>query len=59
MQDILKFIHANKIEVLVRQGSPNTYAEVLKEIKSAEIFNIIVNTKPEHLRYFLRAVCPI
>ncbi|GAB6033600.1 hypothetical protein CHUAL_013605 [Chamberlinius hualienensis] len=48
---------AKKIkDVLVRQGSPATFREILKEAKIKDFSNIIVDTKPEHMGNFLRAI---
>lgn len=44
------------MEFLIRQGTPVNYRQLLKEIKHKEIFNIIVDTKPENMNYFLRGV---
>ena len=44
------------IEVHLRQADPESYRSVLKEIKSKEIRNMIVDTRPEHMHHFLRGV---
>lgn len=44
------------IEISLRQADPNSYRQVLSEMKSKEIQNLIVDTKPEHMHHFLRMV---
>jgi len=44
------------VEVHLRQADPESYRSVLKEIKSKEIRNMIVDTRPEHMHHFLRGV---
>ena len=43
-------------EVHLRQADPESYRSVLKEIKSKEIQNMVVDTRPEHMHLFLRGV---
>ncbi|XP_025261836.1 glutamate receptor ionotropic, kainate 2 isoform X4 [Camponotus floridanus] len=44
------------IEINLRQADPNSYRQVLSEMKSKEIQNLIVDTKPEHMHHFLRMI---
>lgn len=44
------------LEVIVRQADPQTYSSVLNEIKNKEIYNLIVDTNPEHINELLRGV---
>jgi len=44
------------MEVHIRQGTVNTYRQVLREIKQRDINNIIVDTRTEHVHIFFRAV---
>ncbi|XP_049948213.1 glutamate receptor ionotropic, kainate 1 [Schistocerca serialis cubense] len=44
------------VEIHLRQADPDTYRSVLKEIKSKEIHNLVVDTKPEHMHHFLRGI---
>lgn len=44
------------IEVNLRQADPDSYRQVLSEMKSKEIRNLIVDTRPEHMHHFLRMV---
>ena len=38
------------------QTQPSNYRKVLREIKSKEIFNIIVDTSKEHIHLFFRTL---
>ncbi|CAL1678143.1 unnamed protein product [Lasius platythorax] len=44
------------IEISLRQADPNSYRQVLSEMKSKEFQNLIVDTKPEHMHHFLRMI---
>ncbi|PSN32521.1 Glutamate receptor ionotropic, partial [Blattella germanica] len=44
------------VEVHLRQADPESYRAVLKEIKSKEIHNLVVDTRPEHMHLFLRGI---
>ncbi|XP_067008296.2 glutamate receptor ionotropic, kainate 2 [Anabrus simplex] len=44
------------MEIHLRQADPDTYRAVLKEIKSKEIYNLVVDTRPEHMHLFLRGI---
>ncbi len=46
-------------ELYIRQATPETYRQVLKEIRQKEIFKIIVDTNPNYINRFLRAVSGI
>lgn len=56
LQDLIRAPSDVDIEIVIRQGSPQTFRRVLKEVKSREIFNLIVDTKAESMAAFLRAV---
>lgn len=43
----------------MRQVESRTYASVLADIKNREIYNLIVDTKVEHLQQFLRGILQI
>ena len=43
-------------EIYVRQAGPDTYRQVLKEIKQKEIYNMLIDTKPEHMHHLLRGI---
>lgn len=42
----------------MRQASPDTYKEVLKEVKANEFYNLVIDTKPENMNFFLKGVRP-
>ncbi|KAK3923821.1 Glutamate receptor ionotropic, kainate 1 [Frankliniella fusca] len=44
------------MELYVRQADPASYRTVLKDIKAKEIYNLIVDTRADTMRYFLREV---
>lgn len=46
------------MEVYLRQTDLDSYGQVLSEIKSKEIRNLIVDTKAENMHHFLRMVNP-
>ncbi|KAL7644527.1 UNVERIFIED_CONTAM: hypothetical protein RMT77_005359 [Armadillidium vulgare] len=56
LQELVKSPANEYMEFLIRQGTPSTYREILKEFKDKEIFNIIVDTKPDNMNYFLRGI---
>ena len=47
-------LSSRRSEIFPREVTPNTYRDVLKEIKKRRIFNIIVDIK--HLPIFFRMV---
>lgn len=55
-QELMKATPISKAEMYIRQVSPNTYREVLKEIRQKEIYKLIVDTNPAHMNQFFRAV---
>ncbi|KAJ9579736.1 hypothetical protein L9F63_004662, partial [Diploptera punctata] len=56
LQDLVKVPPAMRTEMYIRQASPGTYRQVLKEIRQKEIFKLIVDTNPKHMYQFLRAI---
>ncbi|XP_064104775.1 glutamate receptor ionotropic, kainate 2-like [Macrobrachium nipponense] len=56
LQELVKSPPKEHMEFLIRQGSPENYRDLLKEIKQKEIYNIIVDTKPENMNHFLRGI---
>jgi ionotropic kainate glutamate receptor 2 len=59
LQDLVRSPPTSKMEVHIRQGTVNTYRQVLREIKQRDINNIIVDTRTEHVHIFFRAVSHI
>lgn len=57
MKDFMKTVPDRKtVEVYLRHATPDTYRSVLNEIKNMEIYNMLVDTKSEHVDHFLRGV---
>lgn len=44
------------LEIHLRQADPESYRAVLKEIKTKEIHNIIIDTKSTNMPHFLKGV---
>lgn len=55
-QEFMKTTSASSFEMYIRQASPTTYRQVLREIRQKEIFKIIVDTNPANIYFFFRAV---
>lgn len=47
---------SREMEIHLRQADPDSYRGVLKEIKTKEIHNLVIDTKPSNMHHFLRAV---
>jgi hypothetical protein len=56
LQDMIRAPTAKPMEVLLRQASPDTYKDVLKEVKAKEFYNLVIDTKPENMNFFLKGV---
>ncbi|XP_050735254.1 glutamate receptor ionotropic, kainate 2-like isoform X1 [Eriocheir sinensis] len=56
LQELVKSPPREHMEFMIRQGTPENYRDLLKEVKQKEIFNIIVDTKPENMNHFLRGI---
>lgn len=57
MKDFMKTVPKRKtVDVYLRHATPETYRSVLNEIKNMEIYNMLVDTKSEHVNHFLRGV---
>ncbi|XP_011169100.1 glutamate receptor ionotropic, kainate 2 isoform X2 [Solenopsis invicta] len=56
LREIVRSPRIHNIEIDLRQADPDSYRQVLSEIKSKEIQNIIVDTKPEHMHHFLQMI---
>ncbi|KYN43753.1 Glutamate receptor, ionotropic kainate 2 [Trachymyrmex septentrionalis] len=56
LRELVKSPKIRGIEVSLRQADPNSYRQVLSEMKSKEFRNIIVDTKSEHMHHFLRMI---
>ena len=56
LQDLIRAPTAKPMEVLLRQASPSTYKDVLKEVKAKEFYNLVIDTKAENMNFFLKGV---
>lgn len=60
MKDFMKTVPEKKtVDVYLRHATPDTYRSVLNEIKNMEIYNMLVDTKSEHVDHFLRGVSKV
>lgn len=59
LRELVKSRKSQDMEVYVRQTDPNSYRQVLTEIKAKEIRNLIVDTQPENMHHFLRMVTTV
>ncbi|XP_034937013.1 glutamate receptor ionotropic, kainate 2-like isoform X2 [Chelonus insularis] len=56
LRELVRSPKTREIDVYLRQTDPNSYRQVLAEIKTKEIRNFLVDTKPEHMHLFLRMI---
>ncbi|XP_011330543.1 glutamate receptor ionotropic, kainate 2 isoform X2 [Ooceraea biroi] len=56
LRELVRSPKIRDIEVNLRQADPDSYRQVLSEMKSKEIRNLIVDTRPEHMHHFLRMI---
>ncbi|XP_063879172.1 glutamate receptor ionotropic, kainate 2-like isoform X3 [Scylla paramamosain] len=56
LQELVKSPPREHMEFMIRQGTPENYRDLLKEVKQKEIYNVIVDTKPENMNHFLRGI---
>ncbi|XP_020292525.1 glutamate receptor ionotropic, kainate 2-like isoform X4 [Pseudomyrmex gracilis] len=56
LRELVRSPKIRDIEVNVRQADPDSYRQVLSEMKSREIRNLIVDTRPENMHHFLRVI---
>lgn len=56
LQEIIRSPPDKSIEIYIRQGHPENYRDILKEVKYKEIFSVIVDTLPENMHLFLRCL---
>lgn len=56
LRELVRSPGSRDVEVHLRQADPESYRDVLKEIKTKEIHNLVVDTRPEHMHHFLRGV---
>ncbi|XP_024938377.1 glutamate receptor ionotropic, kainate 2 isoform X3 [Cephus cinctus] len=56
LRELVRSPRTRDIEVHLRQADPDSYRQVLSEIKMKEIRNLIVDTKTKHMHHFLRTI---
>jgi hypothetical protein len=56
LQDLVKVPPTVRTEMYIRQATPGTYRQVLREIRQKEIYKLIVDTNPRNMQQFFRAV---
>ncbi|CAL4124820.1 unnamed protein product, partial [Meganyctiphanes norvegica] len=56
LQEIIRAPPSKNIEMYIRQGHPENYRDILKEVKHKEIYSIIVDTVPANMHVFLRCL---
>lgn len=55
-QELMRTTATSKAEMYIRQATPETYRQVLKEIRQKEIYKLIVDTNPSHINAFFRGI---
>ncbi|XP_066598064.1 glutamate receptor ionotropic, kainate 2-like isoform X4 [Prorops nasuta] len=56
LRELVKMPKSRNIEIQLRQADPDSYGQVLSEMKAKEFRNLIIDTKPEHMHHFLRMI---
>ncbi|GLV33810.1 uncharacterized protein CBL_11303 [Carabus blaptoides fortunei] len=56
LRELVRSPQNRDMEIHLRQADPDSYRGVLKEIKSKEIHNLVIDTKPINMQHFLRAI---
>ncbi|XP_024084773.1 glutamate receptor ionotropic, kainate 2-like [Cimex lectularius] len=56
LRELVRSPEDRDVEVHLRQADPSNYRAVLKEVKSKEIHNLLVDARPENIRSFLKKV---
>ncbi|XP_015191011.1 PREDICTED: glutamate receptor ionotropic, kainate 2-like isoform X6 [Polistes dominula] len=56
LRELVRSPKSCEMEVHLRQADPDSYSQVLSEMKSKEIRNLIVDTRPDHMHHFLRKI---
>lgn len=55
-QELIQAAPVTKAEMYIRQVTPETYRQVLREIRQKEIYKLIVDTNTKYMNQFFRAV---
>ncbi|RZF41429.1 hypothetical protein LSTR_LSTR000143 [Laodelphax striatellus] len=56
LRELVRSPGQREVEIHIRQADPESYRSVLKEVKTKEIHNLIVDTRPENMHHFLRGI---
>ncbi|XP_050301841.1 glutamate receptor ionotropic, kainate 2-like isoform X15 [Anthonomus grandis grandis] len=56
LRELVRAPHNKNLEIHLRQADPESYRTVLKEIKTKEINNIVIDTKPSNMQLFLKGI---
>ncbi|XP_023309783.1 glutamate receptor ionotropic, kainate 2 [Anoplophora glabripennis] len=56
LQELVKAPAAARTEMYIRQASPASYRQVLREVRQKEIYKLIVDTNPRNIQQFFRAI---
>lgn len=56
LQELVKTPPAARLDMYIRQASPISYRQVLREVRQKEIYKLIVDTNPRNMNQFFRAV---
>ncbi|XP_073985740.1 glutamate receptor ionotropic, kainate 2 isoform X2 [Rhodnius prolixus] len=56
LQELVKAPPGSRTEMYIRQAHPSSYRHVLREIRQKEIFKLIVDTNPNNMNLFFRAI---
>ena len=56
LQELVRSPPYKNVEIYIRQTHPSNYRTVLREIKSKQIYNIIVDTNNDHIQKFFRTL---
>ncbi|XP_039277725.1 glutamate receptor ionotropic, kainate 2 isoform X10 [Nilaparvata lugens] len=56
LRELVRSPGQREVEIHIRQADPDSYRSVLKEVKTKEIHNLIVDTRPENMHHFLRGI---
>lgn len=56
LRELVRSPHNKNMEIHLRQADPDSYRAVLKEIKSKEIYSVVIDTKPSNMQHFLKGV---
>ncbi|XP_030751505.1 glutamate receptor ionotropic, kainate 2 [Sitophilus oryzae] len=56
LQELVKAPAAIKTEMYIRQATPSTYRQVLREVRQKDIFKLIIDTNPRNIQQLFRAI---